>query len=292
MRYLLLIGTNFSIMLGLGMLAYALDLDAYLTKHGAIPLESLFLYASLAGFSGAFLSLWLAKPLAQWATGAKVLSAPTNEREAWLVATVQTLARKAFIPPPELAIYPGDANAFVVGASANSAMVAVSSGLIEGLTESELEAVLAHEISHIASGDMVTLTLIQGVVNTFVIVIARLLATIVNITLRREATDGPGLTYSTVVLVCDVAFSFLASVIVMYFSRQREFKADRGAAVLLDSPEPMIAALLKLSAIDREPLPKTMAALGITGRNDWMALWASHPSLLTRVNALRQLNIR
>jgi len=191
---------------------------------------------------------------------------------------------------PEVAIYQGEPNAFATGASKNSSLVAVSTGLLESMNKQEVEAVLAHEVAHIANGDMVTLTLIQGVVNTFVTFLARVIGYFVDQMLRKndEENAGPGIGYTVTVIVCDILFGVLASIIVAYFSRQREYRADRGAAHILGNPRPMIAALQRLSGATDADLPKSMAASGIAGGGSVMALFASHPPIESRIAALQQ----
>jgi heat shock protein HtpX len=227
--------------------------------------------------------------MAKWTTGARVIEQPSNPTERWLVDTVRRLATKASLPMPEVAVYEGAPNAFATGPSKNNALVAVSTGLLQSMTEKEVEAVLAHEIAHVANGDMVTLTLIQGVVNTFVFFLARVVGYLVDSFLRRgdSQSSGPGIGYTITVVVCDIVFGILASIIVMYFSRQREFKADSGAAWLLGTPQPMISALQRLGGLHPEPLPANMASSGIAGGKGWMSLFSSHPSMEERIAALQ-----
>lgn len=237
------------------------------------------------GFGGAFISLWMSKMLAKWSTGAQVIVTPQNSTEFWLVETVRKLSSKAGLNMPEVAIYEGEPNAFATGASKNSSLVAVSTGLLQTMTREEAEAVLAHEVAHIANGDMVTLTLIQGVVNTFVIFLARVVGWLVDSATRKDQ-EGPGIAYTITVIICDIVFGILASIIVMYFSRQREFRADAGAAHLLGTPQPMMAALRRLGGMEAGELPKNVATAGINGRPGWMELLASHPPLEQRIAAL------
>jgi heat shock protein HtpX len=206
-----------------------------------------------------------------------------------LLSTVARQAQAAGIAMPEVAIYEGAPNAFATGASKNSSLVAVSTGLLQSMNRSEAEAVLAHEVSHVANGDMVTLTLIQGVVNTFVIFLARVVGFFVDQALRRNDHSGaPGIGYMITVIICQIVFGILASTIVMYFSRQREFRADAGSAKLLNSPQPMIAALRRLGGLQAGDLPQNMDAFGITGRRSWMNLFASHPPIEGRIAALQR----
>lgn len=233
-RIMLLIGTNLAIMLVLGIVSTLTGAHKFFSGSG-LDLGKLLFFALLMGFGGSFISLWLSKTIAKWSTGARVIDTPANSTELWLIDTVRRFAEKAGLPMPEVAIYEGEPNAFATGASRNSSLVAVSTGLLQSMTRSETEAVIAHEVAHIANGDMVTLTLIQGVVNTFVIFIARVIGWLVDSALRKggDEPSGPGIGYTITVVVCDILFGILASIIVMYFSRQREFRADAGAAQLM-----------------------------------------------------------
>jgi len=286
-RIVLLIVTNLAVMLVLGVAASLLGVNRYLAG-GGLNLGMLLVFAGLMGFGGAFISLWMSKPMAKWSTGARVIAAPATSTEFWLVETVRRLSQKANLPMPEVAIYEGEANAFATGPSKSNSLVAVSTGLLQAMGRDEAEAVLAHEIAHVANGDMVTLTLIQGVVNTFVFFIARVVAYFVDGFLRRneESSSGPGIGYMVTVFVCDLVFGMLASVIVMYFSRQREFRADAGAAWLLGTPQPMIHALQRLGGLSPEPLPSNMASAGIAGKSGISSLFATHPSIEERIEAL------
>jgi heat shock protein HtpX len=288
-RIILFLATNLAVMLVLSVAASLLGVNKYLTANG-LNLGMLLGFAAVMGFGGSFISLLMSKTMAKWSTGAKVIAQPQTQAEYWLVNTVGRLAKNAGLPMPEVAIYEGEANAFATGASRNSSLVAVSTGLLQTMSESEVEAVLAHEIAHIANGDMVTLTLIQGVVNTFVIFISRVVGYFVDQALRKddEESSGPGIGYMISVFVCDLLFGILASMIVMYFSRQREFRADAGAAKLLGSPQPMISALHRLGGIEAGELPQNVATAGIAGRPGWMALFSSHPPIEERIAALRQ----
>jgi heat shock protein HtpX len=289
-RIVLFLATNIAVMLVLSVSASLLGVNSYLTARG-LNLGTLLGFAALMGFGGAFISLWMSKPMAKWSTGARVIAQPSNATERWLLDTIAAQAQRAGIAMPEVAIYDGAPNAFATGATRNASLVAVSTGLLTSMTHDEVEAVLAHEVSHIANGDMVTLTLIQGVVNTFVIFLARVVAYVVDGFLRRndEESSGPGLAYGITAMVCEVLFGILASVIVMAFSRQREYRADRGAARIMGTPRPMIDALRRLDGIAHgvESLPKNMAAAGIAGGG--VATWfASHPSCEQRIAALQQ----
>ena len=286
-RILLFLATNLAIMLVLGITASLLGVDRYLTARG-LNLGALLAFAGLMGFGGAFISLWLSKPIAKWTTGARVIEQPANAGERWLVETVARQARAAGIPMPEVAIYEGAPNAFATGATKNAALVAVSTGLLQSMQQDEVEAVLAHEVAHVANGDMVTLTLIQGVVNTFVIFLARVVAYAVDQFVRRDEEEarGPGIAFTITSVVCDLLFGLVASIIVAWFSRQREYRADRGAAQIMGTPRPMIAALRRLGGLDHADLPKNLAASGIAG-GGVLALFSSHPSCEDRIAALQ-----
>jgi heat shock protein HtpX len=286
-RIVLFLATNLAIMLVLGISASLLGVNNYLTARG-LNLGALLGFAALMGFGGAFISLWMSKPIAKWSTGARVIEQPANSTELWLMNTIASQAQKAGIAMPEVAIYQGEPNAFATGATKNASLVAVSTGLLESMTHEEVEAVLAHEVAHIANGDMVTLTLIQGVVNTFVIFLARVVAYAVDSFLRKdEESSGPGIAFTVTAVICDLVFGLLASIIVAWFSRQREYRADRGSAQILGTPRPMIAALQRLGGIAQGGLPKNLAASGIAG-GGMMSLFSSHPSCEDRIAALQR----
>ncbi|MNN24441.1 Protease HtpX [compost metagenome] len=231
----------------------------------------------------------MSKTIAKWSVGAQVITHPSTSTELWLMQTVEKLATRAGLPMPEVAIYDGEPNAFATGASKKSSLVAVSTGLLQSMSHDEVEAVLAHEVAHIANGDMVTLTLIQGVVNTFVIFMARVVGYFVDSWLRRndEESSGPGIGYMITVVVCELLFGILASVIVAWFSRQREFRADAGAASLMGTPTPMVSALRRLGGLDADGLPQNMQAMGISGGRKWLAMFSSHPPIEQRIAALQ-----
>ena len=284
-RVVLFLATNLAVVLLLSVILNVLGLNRFLTESG-IDVGTLLAFSLLVGFAGSIFSLLVSKPMAKWSTGAHVIEDPSGGNELWLLATVQRLAQKAGIGMPEVAVYEGEPNAFATGAFRNSALVAVSTGLLQSMTREEAEAVLGHEISHVANGDMVTLTLIQGVVNTFVIFLARVVGYVVDrAVFRTERGVGPGF-YVTVV-VCEIVFGILASMIVMWFSRQREFRADAGSAVLLGSPQPMIHALARLGGLEAGELPKSIATSGISGGPGMMALFSSHPPIEERIRALQ-----
>ncbi len=285
-RIVLFIATNLAIMLVLGVAASVLGVNRYLTANG-LNLSALLGFAMIMGFGGAFVSLLISKWMAKMSTGAQVITQANNADEAWLLDTVRRLAERAGIAMPEVAIYEGEPNAFATGAFKNSALVAVSTGLLRGMTREEVEAVLGHEVAHIANGDMVTLTLIQGVLNTFVVFLSRVIGYFVDNLLRKndEESSGPGMGYYVTSIVLDIVLGFVASMIVAWFSRQREFRADAGSAQLLGRKQPMINALARLGQMQPGALPNNVAALGITG--DLSKLFASHPPLEERIAALQ-----
>jgi len=287
-RIFLFLATNIAVMLVLSITASLLGVNRFLTANG-LNLGMLLAFSALMGFGGSFISLLMSKTIAKWSTGAQVITHPSTSTELWLVQTVEKLATRAGLPMPEVAIYEGEPNAFATGASKKSSLVAVSTGLLQSMSHDEVEAVLAHEVAHIANGDMVTLTLIQGVVNTFVIFLARVVGYFVDSWLRRndEESSGPGIGYMITVVVCEIVFGILASVIVATFSRHREYRADAGAAKLLGTPSPMVAALRRLGGLDADGLPQNMQAMGISGGKSWMALFASHPPIESRIAALQ-----
>jgi heat shock protein HtpX len=287
-RIVLFLVTNLAVMLVLGTVASLLGVNRFLTANG-LDLGALLGFSAVIGFGGAFISLLMSKPMAKWSTGARVISTPSNSTEFWLVQTVERLSQKAGIAMPEVAIYDGEPNAFATGATKNNSLVAVSTGLLQSMSREEAEAVLAHEVAHVANGDMVTLTLIQGVVNTFVVFLSRVVGYLVDSFLRRgdSESSGPGMGYYVTTIVCDIVFGVLASIIVAWFSRQREFRADRGAAQLMGNPQPMVSALRRLGGLHTEPLPSSMASSGIAGGSAWMALFSTHPPIESRIRALQ-----
>lgn len=284
-RVILFIATNLAVMLVLGVVASLLGVNRYLTSNG-LNLSALLGFAAVMGFGGAFISLLMSKWMAKMSTGAQVINQPRNADEAWLVQTVQQLSQRAGIAMPEVAIYEGEPNAFATGASKNSSLVAVSTGLLRGMTREEIEAVLGHEVAHIANGDMVTMTLIQGVLNTFVVFLSRVVGYFIDNLLRKndEESSGPGIGYYISTIVLDIVFGLVASMIVAWFSRQREFRADAGAANLMGRKQPMINALARLEQMQTGELPGAVAAMGI---NSVGKLFATHPPLQERIAALQ-----
>jgi len=289
-RIALFLITNLAILVVLSIVLSLLGVDSLLAENGVdLDLQALLIFSAVIGMTGSFISLVMSKWSAKRMTGAKVITQAQNKTQQWLLATVERQALQAGIKMPEVAIYQSpDVNAFATGMSRNNALVAVSSGLIESMKMDEAEAVLAHEISHVANGDMVTLALIQGVVNTFVIFASRVVGHIVDrVILKNERGHGIGFFVSS--MIAQVVFGILASTIVMYFSRQREFKADAGAAELAGSQK-MLAALQRLQSIHQpSKLPEQMAAFGINGGpgHGIKKLFMSHPPLEERIAALR-----
>ena len=284
-RIVLFLVTNFAVMLVLSVVLNVLGVDRFLTANG-LNVGMLLVFSLVVGFGGSIISLLISKPMAKWSTGAKVINGSEGPEERWLVNTVTKLAAKAGIGMPEVACYEGEPNAFATGAFKNSALVAVSTGLLQAMSKEEVEAVLGHEIAHVANGDMITLTLVQGVVNTFVAFFARIVGYLVDkLVFRTERGTGPG--YFITVIVCQIVFSILASMIVAWFSRRREFRADAGSAQLLGSGAPMVRALARLGGLAPGELPKSMAASGISDKPGFMALFSTHPPIEERIAALQ-----
>ncbi len=287
-RIALFLLTNIGVLIVLTMSMRLLGLESYFTSNYGLDLGNLLAFAAIIGFAGSFISLAMSKWSAKFMTGARVIKQPADATEAWLLDTVRRQAEQAGIGMPEVAIYPApDINAFATGMSRNNALVAVSTGLLAGMRQEEAEAVLAHEISHIANGDMVTMALIQGVVNTFVVFLARVIGWVVDrVVFKNE--QGPGIGYWITTIVAEIFLAFLASAVVMWFSRQREFRADAGSARLVGR-EKMIAALQRLQSAHESHLPDQLAAFGIAGggAQGWRRLFLSHPPLQERIAALR-----
>jgi heat shock protein HtpX len=289
-RIVLFLATNLAVVLVLTVVLNLLGVGRAVSAEG-INVGALAVFSLVVGFTGSIISLLMSKPMAKWSTGARVIDQPQNSTELWLVNTVRQLAERAGIGMPEVAVYEGEPNAFATGAFKNSALVAVSTGLLEGMNRDEVEAVLGHEVAHIANGDMVTLTLIQGVVNTFVVFLARVVGFFVDKMLLRGNDDrGPGIGYTVTVFVCEILFGLVASIIVAWFSRQREFRADAGSARLLGSTVPMQNALARLGGLHPGALPSSMSASGISGGGGgWGALFSTHPPMEERIAALQAL---
>lgn len=288
-RIFLFLATNLAVMLVLSIILNLLGVNRFISSSG-LNISQLLVFSLVVGFTGSIISLLMSKWMAKRSTGAYVIDPnnPRNQQEAWLVSTVHQLAENAGIGYPEVAIYEGEPNAFATGANKNDALVAVSTGLLQTMNQEEVAAVLGHEVAHIANGDMVTLTLIQGVVNTFVIFFARVVGYFVDRVLLKNERDGTGPGYFITVIVCEIVFGILASIIVAWFSRQREYRADAGAAQLMGSPRPMINALARLGNVEVSDLPKSFEASGIAGGRSLGALFASHPPIEDRIRALQQ----
>ena len=289
-RIFLFVATNLAILLVLSVVVHVVGADRWLTANG-LNLQQLLVFSAIIGMGGSFISLAMSKTVAKWTTGAQVLDQPRNSAEAWLLATVQRQARAAGVGMPEVAVYEApEMNAFATGMSRNNALVAVSTGLLHGMSQDEIEAVLGHELSHVANGDMVTLTLIQGVLNTFVIFLARVIGYVIDGALRGGRNDnrgGAGLGYFLTVMVLQFAFGILASMVVAWFSRYREFRADAGGAHLAGRRK-MIGALQRLAAgHDASTLPQQMSAFGING-GGVRQLFATHPPIEERIAALER----
>jgi heat shock protein HtpX len=285
-RIFLFVMTNLAVVVVLGIVASLLGVNRYLTPQG-LNLGMLLGFAAVIGFGGAIISLLISKPVAKWSSGVRVINEPQNADEAWIVETVKKLADKAQIGMPEVGIFEGAPNAFATGAFKNSSLVAVSTGLLQGMTREEIEAVLGHEIAHVANGDMVTMTLIQGVMNTFVVFLSRVIGYAVDSFLRRgsDSNSGPGIGYYVSTIILDIVLGFAAAIVVAWFSRHREFRADAGAAQLMGRKQPMMNALARLGGMQPGQLPKAVEAMGITGGIG--SLFATHPPIEERIAALQ-----
>ena len=284
-RIVLFLLTNLAVGLVLTVVLSLIGADRYLAGSG-LNVGTLAVYSVIVGFAGSFISLLLSKTIAKYSMGLHMIEAPQTADEQWIVSMVHKLADKAGVGHPEVGIYEGEPNAFATGAFKNSSLVAVSTGLLQSMTREEVEAVLGHEIGHVANGDMVTLTLIQGVVNTFVVFLSRVVGYIVDrAVFRTERGVGPG--FMITVFVCQIVFGIAASVIVAWFSRWREFRADAASASLMGTPRPMIGALRRLGGLEAGELPQALQAFGIAeGHNKYLALFASHPPIQERIAAL------
>ncbi len=290
MRIVLFVATNIAIMLVLGVTMQLLGIEGILDAQGTgLNLTSLLIFSGLFGMGGSFISLAMSKWIAKRSTGARVIEQPSSDTESWLVNTVRGQAQAAGIGMPEVAIFDApEPNAFATGARKDAALVAVSTGLLRNMNRDEVEAVLGHEVSHVANGDMVTLALIQGVVNTFVIFLSRVVGYVVDrVVFKTERGHGPAFFITSI--AAQLVIGFLASLIVFWFSRQREFRADAGGARLAGR-EKMVAALERLKGgPENTELPEQMAAFGISGnkRAGWAQYFTTHPSLDDRIAALR-----
>ncbi len=292
-RIVLFIATNIAILIVLSIVLSLFGVGRILDEHGiGLDYYNLLIFAAVFGFGGSFISLAISKWMAKRLTGAQVIETPRNQTEAWLVETVRKQAQRAGIGMPEVAIFDSpDPNAFATGMRRDNALVAVSEGLLRNMNQDEIEAVLGHEVSHVANGDMVTLTLIQGVVNTFVIFLSRVVGHYVDRKILGNE-EGHGIGFFVTSIVTQIIFGILASTIVLWFSRQREFRADAGGSELAGR-EKMIAALERLSRRDPEPLPDQMSAFGISGKQErkssWKELFMTHPPIEQRIAALKNM---
>ncbi len=283
-RIFLFLVTNLAVVVVLGIVANILGLNRFLSANG-LNLTQLLGFALVMGFGGAIISLLMSKPIAKWSSGVQVINDSTDPTHAWIVNTVKRFADKAKIGMPEVGLYEGEPNAFATGAFKNSSLVAVSTGLLQSMTREEVEAVIGHEVAHVANGDMVTMTLIQGVMNTFVIFISRVVGYFVDKVVLRNQSDGPGIGYYVTTIVMDILLGVVAAIIVAWFSRQREFRADAGAAELMGDKQPMINALARLGGLTPGELPQSVKAMGIGGKMG--SLFSTHPPMEQRIQALR-----
>ena len=287
-RIVLFVLTNLAVMVVLGITASLLGVNRFLTANG-LNLGALLGFALIMGFGGAIISLLMSKPMAKWSTGAVIINDSTNPTHRWIVSTVRQFADKSGIGMPDVALYEGEPNAFATGAFKNSALVAVSTGLLQNMTREEVEAVIGHEVAHVANGDMVTMTLIQGVMNTFVVFLSRVVGYLVDRVILKNDREGPGIGYYVTTIVLDIVLGVLAAVIVAWFSRQREYRADAGAAQLMGRRQPMINALARLGGLEPGELPKSVQNMGISSKpSGLMALFSSHPPIEDRIRALQQ----
>ena len=287
-RIFLFLATNLAVVVLLSVIINLFGLNRWLAAEG-IDYTGLLMFSAVVGFAGSFISLPMSKTAAKWSTGARVIDGSEGTSQYWLVQTVKQLADKAGIGMPEVAVYEGAPNAFATGAFKNSSLVAVSTGLLQSMSKEEVEAVLGHEIGHVANGDMVTLTLIQGVVNTFVVFLARVVGFFVDKAIFRTER-GVGIGFYITVFVCEIVFDILASMIVAWFSRQREFRADAASAQLLGSPRPMINALARLGGLEPGALPPAIQTAGISNKPSGVfALLSTHPPVEERIRRLRQM---
>ena len=285
-RIFLFVVTNLAVLVVLSITMKLLGVDRMI---GAGGYSGLLVMSVVMGFAGSIISLFMSKWMAKRSVGAQVIETPSNATEQWLVETVKRQAEKAGIGMPEVAIYEGEPNAFATGAFKNSALVAVSTGLLQSMTREEVEAVIGHEVAHVANGDMVTMTLIQGVMNTFVVFLSRVIGYVVDKVVLRNNQDGPGLGYYVTTVVLDLLLGVVAALVVAWFSRQREFRADADAARLMGRKQPMINALARLHGLDPGEMPQALKAMGISARpNGWMAWFSSHPPMEARIARLQQ----
>lgn len=292
-RVFLFLATNLAVMLTIGVVAHVLGLNNFITSQG-LDFTSLLMFAGLFGFGGAFFSLAISKKVAKWTMKLQIVNGSENAQTAWLHSTVQRQAMAEGINMPEVAIYDSpEMNAFATGPSKNNSLVAVSTGLLSKMTKDEVEAVLGHEVAHVANGDMVTMTLLQGVLNTFVIFISRVIGYAVDQFTKgeNEENSGPGIAYYATSIVLDILFGILASIIVSAYSRRREFEADKGGA-RLKSRDAMISALRKISMQTDSNMPAAVKSFGIFGlkKTGFLSIFASHPPMEERIQRLQSSN--
>ncbi len=287
-RILLFVMTNLAVMVVLGIVINVFGLNRFIDESG-LNVGGLMVFSLVIGFGGAIISLLMSKFIAKRSTGAQIINDSRDPTHAWIVDAVKRFADKAGIAMPEVGIYEGAPNAFATGAFKNSALVAVSTGLLQSMTREEVEAVIGHEVAHVANGDMVTMTLIQGVMNTFVVFISRVVGFFVDRVILKNERGGVGPGYFITTIVMDILLGFVAAMIVAWFSRQREFRADAGSAQLLGRKQPMINALARLGGLDPGEMPKTLQTMGISSRpSGIMALFSSHPPMEERIARLQQ----
>jgi heat shock protein HtpX len=286
-RIVLFVLTNLAVMLVLSIVVSVFGLNRFLTANG-LNLASLLAFSAVMGFGGAIISLLMSKPMAKWSTRAQVINDSPDATHQWIVHTVKRFSDKSGINMPEVAIYDGEPNAFATGAFKNSALVAVSTGLLRNMNREEVEAVIGHEVAHVANGDRVTMTLIQGVMNTFVVFISRVVGYVVDRVVLRNNSDAPGIGYYATTIALDLVLGVLAAIIVAWFSRQREFRADRGAADMMGNVRPMQHALARLGGLPPGELPQTVKTMGISGAPSTLTkLFSSHPPIEERIAALQ-----
>ena len=286
-RILLFVLTNVAVVAVLGLVASIFGLNRYVGP-GGLNLTTLLGFALVLGFTGAIFSLLISKPMAKWTMGLTMINDSPDATHQWIVATVRRFADKAKIGMPDVAIYEGEANAFATGAFKNSALVAVSTGLLQSMNREEVEAVIGHEIAHVSNGDMVTMALIQGVMNTFVIFFSRVIGYFVDKVILKNERAGTGIGYMITVFALDMVLGVVAHIIVSWFSRQREYRADAGSAELMGNSKPMVNALARLGGLDPGELPATLKAMSISDRPGWSALFSTHPAMEDRIKALQE----
>ncbi|MCC7068088.1 MAG: protease HtpX [Burkholderiales bacterium] len=284
-RIILFALTNVAVVAVLGLMSSLFGINRFLTANG-LNLGTLLGFALVMGFTGAIISLLMSKLVAKWSMGVQIINDSPDGTHQWMVQTVKRFADKAGIAMPEVGIYEGEANAFATGAFKNSSLVAVSTGLLQSMNREEVEAVIGHEIAHVTNGDMVTMTLIQGVMNTFVIFFSRVIGYFVDRVVLRNDRDGVGVGYMISVFILDIVLGFVAHLVVAWFSRQREFRADAGSAQLIGNSQPMQNALARLGGLPANELPGSVKGMGISGGIG--SLFATHPPIEDRIRALQQ----